>query len=286
MSTQIANFASCLGKYDGSTLYGAGTTFDPSSIVIGNSDLSLNSGYLSNPNAFTTPGAGNGNGFSVTGWFNPGSGSQSANTPLVDMVPPASPGHLALCVSGNNTLTAINSFPQCILWLDASDSSTIASSSNLVSQWNDKSGFNNHMTASTTQPTFTASVQNGKPAINFGSGKYMQNSLMALPATSSTTGYTIFAVGYTTITNANTRMLGSVADGTLQVASTNGSYTNYDYLANTPSIAVTSWSILELVMANNYQPYVNGTAQNTKGVAQPAITGVQVGTAGTVTSQC
>ena len=85
MSTQIANFASCLGKYDGSTLFGAGTTFDPSSIVIGNSDLSLNSGYLSNPNAFTTPGAGNVNGFSVTGWFNPAGAQASNYTPIFDM---------------------------------------------------------------------------------------------------------------------------------------------------------------------------------------------------------
>ena len=85
MSTQIANFASCLGKYDGSVLSGTVATLDPSSVAIGNFDLSLNSGYLSNPNAFTTPAAGNGTGFSVTGWFNPGGAQLSNFTPIFDM---------------------------------------------------------------------------------------------------------------------------------------------------------------------------------------------------------
>ena len=106
MSTQIANFASCLGKYDGSMLYGAGTTFDPSAIAIGNSDLSLNSGYLLNPNPFTTPAisAGNNTGFSVTGWFNP-SGAQASNyTPVFDMsgASATATNHITLCVSGNS----------------------------------------------------------------------------------------------------------------------------------------------------------------------------------------
>ena len=104
MSTQIANFASCLGKYDGSSLVGAGTTFDPSSIVIGNSDLSLNSGYLSNPNAFTTPAVGAGTGFSVTGWFNPGGAQASNYTPLFDMsgASATATNHITLCISGNS----------------------------------------------------------------------------------------------------------------------------------------------------------------------------------------
>ena len=103
MST-IANFASGLGKYDGSTLVGAGTTLDPSAIAIGNSDLSLNSGYLSNPNAFTTPAVGNGNGFTVTGWFNPGGAQASNFTPIFDMsgASVTATNHATLCVSGNS----------------------------------------------------------------------------------------------------------------------------------------------------------------------------------------
>ena len=42
MASKIANFASCLGKYD-ATLTGAGFSLDVSG-AIGTSDLSLNSG--------------------------------------------------------------------------------------------------------------------------------------------------------------------------------------------------------------------------------------------------
>ena len=109
MSTQIANFASCLGKYDGSVLSGAGTTLDPSSVAIGNYDLSLNSGYLSNPNAFTTPAVGNGTGFSVTGWFNPGGAQASNFTPIFDMsgASATATNHITLCVSGNSLTPAL-----------------------------------------------------------------------------------------------------------------------------------------------------------------------------------
>ena len=109
MSTQIANFASCLGKYDGSVLSGSGTMLDPSSVAIGNFDLSLNSGYLSNPNAFTTPAVGNGAGFSVTGWFNPGGAQASNFTPLFDMsgASATATNHITLCVSGNSLTPAV-----------------------------------------------------------------------------------------------------------------------------------------------------------------------------------
>lgn len=61
-----------------------------------------------------------------------------------------------------------------LLWLDASDTSTITSSSNLVSQWNDKSGYARNMTQATSvnQPTTGASV-NGLNAITFGTAATM-----------------------------------------------------------------------------------------------------------------
>jgi hypothetical protein len=55
------------------------------------------------------------------------------------------------------------------LWLDASDSSTITSSSGLVSQWNDKSGNARHATQSTAsrRPAYAATGFNGLPGITF-----------------------------------------------------------------------------------------------------------------------
>ena len=60
------------------------------------------------------------------------------------------------------------------LWLDAADTSTITSSSNQVSQWNDKSGNARHMTQATSanQPITGASV-NSLNAITFGSAASM-----------------------------------------------------------------------------------------------------------------
>jgi hypothetical protein len=55
-----------------------------------------------------------------------------------------------------------------LLWLDASDSSTITQSSGLVSQWSDKSGNARHVTSSLTNRPEIGSVQiNGLPSITF-----------------------------------------------------------------------------------------------------------------------
>ena len=61
------------------------------------------------------------------------------------------------------------SFSALKLWLDASDSSTITHSSNAVSQWNDKSGNNNHATQATSsnKPSTNTSSQNGLNVLDF-----------------------------------------------------------------------------------------------------------------------
>ena len=54
------------------------------------------------------------------------------------------------------------------LWLDAADASTITQSSNLVSQWNDKSGNGRNASASSTaRPTYNTTAFNGKPGLTF-----------------------------------------------------------------------------------------------------------------------
>ena len=58
------------------------------------------------------------------------------------------------------------------LWLDAADSSTITHTSNLVSQWNDKSGNGYHATAASGQePTTGSSTINGKNVLTWSLGK-------------------------------------------------------------------------------------------------------------------
>lgn len=60
--------------------------------------------------------------------------------------------------------------PNLVLWLDASDQTKINFGINpSVSQWDDKSGKNNHAVQPTmiNQPTFVTNVQNSKPIIRF-----------------------------------------------------------------------------------------------------------------------
>ena len=99
MASRIANFASCLGKYD-ATFTGAAFSLDVSG-AIGTSDLSLNSGYLTNSTGFVMPAATTGNGISFTGWFNPTVAEPSNYTPIFD-VSCGGTQSITLCVSGNS----------------------------------------------------------------------------------------------------------------------------------------------------------------------------------------
>jgi hypothetical protein len=60
-----------------------------------------------------------------------------------------------------------------VAWYDASDASTITSSSNLVSQWNDKStnGYNLAQGSGGNQPSTGLTTQNGKNLIQFADSK-------------------------------------------------------------------------------------------------------------------
>lgn len=62
------------------------------------------------------------------------------------------------------------------LWLDAEDASTITLNGSTVSQWNDKSGNGRNMSQATAsaQPTYSATVLGGKPALTFdGTSDFM-----------------------------------------------------------------------------------------------------------------
>lgn len=69
-------------------------------------------------------------------------------------------------------------FTNCKLWLDASDSDTVIETSNLVSQWTDKSGNNNHalQTTGSLQPTTNATTQNDLNVIDFDGTVYLSGA--------------------------------------------------------------------------------------------------------------
>jgi hypothetical protein len=75
--------------------------------------------------------------------------------------------------------SSVSKFPirtNLLLWLDASDASTITSSGGLVSTWADKSGGGNNanQATGTKQPTTNSTTQNGKNVLAFdGTSDYM-----------------------------------------------------------------------------------------------------------------
>lgn len=67
--------------------------------------------------------------------------------------------------------------PNLLLWLDASDASTITESSGLVSQWDDKSGNGNHVTASgSSRPTTGTRTIGGVNGLDFSGSNKMERS--------------------------------------------------------------------------------------------------------------
>ena len=85
----------------------------------------------------------------------------------------------------------------CRLWLDASDSSSITTSGSSVTQWNDKSGFNNHATGVTSYlPTYTS----GTPQINFTTPQSMRSTYTLASSTE-----TIFVVMKSTASTASSQ---------------------------------------------------------------------------------
>jgi hypothetical protein len=76
--------------------------------------------------------------------------------------------------------------PGLLLWLDASDASTITESAGLVSQWNDKSGNANHVTATLAErPTTGTRTVGGLNGIDFNGSSNLMKRLDSLGLTGS-----------------------------------------------------------------------------------------------------
>ncbi|UEM08051.1 hypothetical protein JL101_035970 (plasmid) [Skermanella rosea] len=84
--------------------------------------------------------------------------------------------------------------PGLALWLDATDPGSLSVSSNLVSQWRDKSGRGNNAAQGTTlrQPRLVASAINGRPALR-GRHDGTNASQLTIPDV-PTLNYTAFSV--------------------------------------------------------------------------------------------
>lgn len=107
---QIANFATCLGKYD-ATVRGNGAFTDIKSVAVGSADMSFNAGYVVSSTVYTMPDVSNGFGVSFSGWVYP-NGAQTSSMPYAPILDISTNGvnHLALYLSGGATPALVGTF--------------------------------------------------------------------------------------------------------------------------------------------------------------------------------
>ena len=87
--------------------------------------------------------------------------------------------------------------PGVLLWLDADDATTFTKdASDLISQWDDKSGNGNDVTQASgaLQPTFKINIQNNKSVVDFDGGDFLTGGDFE---TFGAGGQTVFVVGQT-----------------------------------------------------------------------------------------
>ena len=86
------------------------------------------------------------------------------------------------------------------LWLDATDNTTFSySSGTTVSQWRDKSGFNNHAGVNGANNTPTKGISNSRAAVLFSSTSNQSLSCGTVSALEGIPEITVFVVGYTDV---------------------------------------------------------------------------------------
>jgi len=196
--------------------------------------------------------------------------------------------NLAYDVDGNvTTVTRAYSEPaqwiptnsSSVLWLDAADSDTITKDgSNLVSEWQDKSGNDNHVVQSNAavKPAYTASGMSGNPAIDFSADKVatindidMEDKMLLLAFQLDAAGLgrnqQLFA---SNTDNAQLRMTTTDGNDVIGYASSSPLYTN-----NTKSTGTVAGDTIEVIcytLGSTLRFSINGTFEDSE---QSKLTG-------------
>ena len=112
-------------------------------------------------------------------------------------------------VTSNSTTPVYNmSAETTSLWVDAQDSSTIATSGSDVTQWDDKSGNNYDLAEATYRPVYNATGLNSLPTITFTASNNDRLSTGLTTATINTNTLSVFIMCImTTSTDANGRVI-------------------------------------------------------------------------------
>ena len=181
-------------------------------------------------------------------------------------------------------------FGTCFCWLDASDKSTITTSSTTVTQWRDKStngyNFGAGNAGSALPVTSTPSGTNPIGSIYFnGSTSQIACFTMPLPAAP----YTIFVIGNNTTSSGYSYFISCYVDKYLFFGCYNNTsnFTAFcgngvwnDVAAMSTGISVTSLSVMGITNNNTtLTGYVNGVSAGTKTGTSGTTTGIALGSA-------
>jgi hypothetical protein len=185
----------------------------------------------------------------------------------------------------NPAVTLPLTIPNCRLWLDATDPTTITGSSP-VTAWRDKSS--NAYSFSGTGAVTSNFISSERTSLYFNGSSYLTNNSMSI-----TNPFTVFTVAYQTSNNSSYyRILNGLSNtnydyylfvGCLgsNVATFTGSPSTWsDTTSNTPATRsfLTGTLICTTVSAGTNITYVNGITMNTKtGNTVPTFTGLNIG---------
>lgn len=186
-----------------------------------------------------------------------------------------------------------NSIPNCVLWLDAYDSSTLTLSGTNVVEWADKSGTGNNATNTANYPSTSidtalpVNAYGGQNAVSFYGNNWLNISLDSI--TNDPSGYTIFVVDVVRSITGNNYFLGSSfngVDSTLHFGyRTANTFTAAQYAddlnwtapANFSAATPRTW-MARVDSSASRQIYLNGVMEANNGVSLVgAITGSTVG---------
>ena len=151
-------------------------------------------------------------------------------------------------------------------WFDASNASSITSSSNLVSQWNDLSGRGFNVTATTTaRPTIGTTTQSGRNTLTFDGTANTMTMPTALLDAFLNTGNTIFAVTRNTATDAVIRRvfaMDSGANARISMFANTSATGTMGYQSRNLSGGSTGQAGYTLANFNLFTSYRSGTTQS------------------------
>ena len=168
------------------------------------------------------------------------------------------------------------------LWLDASDTSSVSHSSNVVHSWNDKSGKSLQAEQATAgnRPTLVANGQNSLSTIRFDGS----NDYISVPSLNITQAYSIFSVAKTTAGSGRDYLFDGVATnaGRSLIALRNAGKVQFwaGNWANSNIASPTGFFTIAAVFdSTSSQLSVNGTTVTGKNTGSYSLTkGIHIGT--------